>query len=206
MAGTCVGAGLDIDGDGQLELRGARSLAWPYPCDIGVRNGLRVDPVTNKAWVKPPQIVGHSAVSGPDRSIAPASAADIAIGHYEVTHTASACSQEFVRYAVTGGFAGFRLKSGNFWILQRYVSLFVNGSPVATTGLQPIAECENNSGGVTTQGAVLEGTESDLVVNAGDVVKLVADYTLQLPGFDADVLNNFVYRAPRVSLTAWPTE
>lgn len=206
MAGVCTGAGLTIDGDGHVALNGASSLAWPALCPIGTANGLHTDPVTGKAWVLPHGPAQFADLDGGSTVIAPANDSDKAVGHKELEYTVTGCRKQLMVADVMGGYAGFRCGSGNFWILERYASFFLNTVATLFTGSQPVAAHENNSGGVDGHAGPIEATRFIYTVSPGDVVKIVTDYTLTCPGFAANVLNSFTIRRPRISILFLPTE
>lgn len=66
----CVDCGIGIIASGPNAgakyLKGAASLQWTKPCDIGTGNGLKCDPVTGNAWVAPPMtVLGIDSLFGP---------------------------------------------------------------------------------------------------------------------------------------------
>lgn len=56
MANPCIGCGFELDVDGNLQIKGDRSAAWPTPDwgQISACNGLRCDPVTGNLHAPPP--------------------------------------------------------------------------------------------------------------------------------------------------------
>lgn len=198
MAGACVGDGLRNNA-GTIELYGPRSAAWPSGCAIGAANGLNTDPVTHKAWVAPALVITGRDVA-PDLQVIHPTNDDLhQLGEVTMTQTVGACSRTFMQAHLGGGYAGFRLASGNFWRIQRRITLYVNGAPTAYTGLEDAAGSENNSGGITSQGSPLEAMPIIATLNAGDTIKVLAHYELLLDGFADNVANRLTYRLPRIT-------
>ena len=206
MAGVCTGAGLTIDGAGHVALQGASEAEWPGVCGIGTSNGLHVDPVTGNAWVLPQEPMQWADLDGTTTVIAPANDSTKQFGTKFVEHTVTGCRKVLMVADVMGGFAGFRMGSGNFWTLERLATFTLNGVDTLTTGTQPVAACENNSGGVLGQAGPIEVTRFIVAVDPGDVVKVSAAHQLACPGFATHVLNSFTIRRPRISLLFFPTE
>jgi len=49
---VCIGPPFTVGGTGELEINGAKSLAWPFGAAIGSNNGLNVDP-SGGLWTAP---------------------------------------------------------------------------------------------------------------------------------------------------------
>lgn len=198
----CTGPGLDIDPTGRVVLVGPRSEEWPEDCDIAALNGLRTDPVTGDVWAPPDLEITRAEHTGAGRFIIPPDTNPGTLHILQVEHTAD-CRPCHVQLSATGGFAGFRMASGNFWVVRRRFTTYVNGSPVATTGLEPIAVCENNSGGVVSQGTVCDSAVYGVLLDAGDTIRFNAYYELEPAALVSNAANGFTWRPPDVRLAAW---
>jgi hypothetical protein len=195
---TCTGCGLTIV-DGVVTLYGAREVEWPMEGagnSIEERNGLCCDPETGKAWVAPAQRITHASGSyilgttGDNQSIEPGSG-----------------QPAVVELVAIGGFAKMRMVSGNFWRVTRQIDFYktVAGieTPLATTGLEEIAVFENNSGGVSTSGHVLDASMTHVELDEGDIIRCRATYRFQADSLTANALNVFEFRSPQLHSHAW---
>jgi len=206
MAGSCVDQGIGIDGDGNVILSGATSKEWPNEagCPIASNNGLHFDPVTGHAWI-PPRVAPHyEVVIEEGTTITPADDDTVDLGTFELEHTVGPCGQRRVIIEIGGGYNAYRLYSGNFWLLKRYATLFVDGTPESFTGLEIVTACENNSGGAVSQAGPIEMTPFSWVLDPGQTVKVVTSYQLEFPGFTANAVNSFVFRPPPIRATFLP--
>ena len=140
MAGLCTGPGLETIG-GKIQVAGAREAAWPGDgaCTIAASNGLRVDPATEELWVPPDaQILFEQGVqTGADRTVVPATSAVKALSQLDLTMEVPACGRALFRASLQGGYAGWRAYSGKLWVLQRFVTLSINGAPATPFGSRP---------------------------------------------------------------------
>lgn len=207
MAGICAGPGLDVVG-GKLQLAGARSVAWPSAgaaCALDVANGLRVDPDTGIPWVPPDAriIYERGIQTGADRTLVPATSATKQLSSLDLTMEAPLCRRSLFRGSLQGGFAGWRLYSGNLWVLQRYVTLSINGAPVAFTGMQDVSVIENNSGGAISGGGAIDGLEVFANLTAGQVVRVQASYQWDPVTFTDNAVNSLAWRAPQLQGVLW---
>lgn len=200
MAGQCWGDGIKVDDQGRLSLSGPRAVAWPGgpSCTLAANSGLKVDPVTGELWVAPRSVISTTAVTKPNRTIVPAGAGIVALSHLELTMTARDCERMLAVFHVTSGYCGMRQGSGNFWIVERYFTIYVNGVAVAFSGSEDIGGGENNSGGAITQLGPVENATFPRDLDPGDVVKLVADYQLNVATYAASGVNNLQWRPPRI--------
>lgn len=200
MAGICAGPGLESAG-GLLQLAGARSQAFPAGCSLGALNGLRVDPDTGDAWVPPDAIfsAAQGAQTGADRTIAPASSAAVLLSKLDLTMTAPACRRSLFLGDLAGGYQGFRAGTGNFWLLSRFVTIYVDGAPIGFTGLQPVGGLENNSGGAISIGGPVEAQPIRVQLTAGQKIRVYAEYSFDPATFTASAVNALTWRAPKLN-------
>lgn len=201
MAGSCVAGGLTLDGDGNVVLSGYSSKAWPHEatCHIATKNGLHVDPGTGHAWVAPDLTISTETEDAVTRNIVPTNDTTKVLSTTSITHTAGPCTRTYMSATVSGGYQGFRIANGNFWIVRRTCTMFVNGVPVYTTGGQVVGACENNvgsSGDALSIGGPIDSVPFTRMLNPGDVAKITASYQLELPAYVDDPVNGFTYRSP----------
>lgn len=204
MAGICTGPGLTTTDDGLLALDGYRSLAWAGAGGIAACNGLMVDPATNHAWAPPPLQVTSAQDVEDERNVTPGGVGETTLDTMAAQLVVPSCQRASILGGSVGGYTGFRLGSGNFWTVKRYITVRVNGVAVAFTGSQIIAAAENNSGGVLSSGSPADG-EQVIVPNvaAGATVRIEAEYTLDVDGYSASASNGLLWRPPRLFLMAW---
>lgn len=200
MAGICTTGGLTVDADGKLGIQGARPGAWPSEgsCPIAANNGLRLDTVSGNLWVAPPGDVLQKVTAGVEDTATPTLAGSFQIAHLEHEQVVPACADaQFVAH-LSGGFIEQRMANGNWWTVQRYLTLYVNGIAVAFTGTQDVATLENNSGGTLSGGGAVDSTTIIRPVTAGQTVKLVAHYEHNRLAFTAGGANGYVWRSPSI--------
>lgn len=207
MAGICAGPGLEAVA-GKLQLANARSQEWPSDgaaCALSAVNGLRTDPVTGSAWVPPDARVlfEQGEQTGADRTVVPATSAVKALSQLDLSMTAPDCRRSVFRASLSGGYAGWRGYSGNLWVLQRFVTISIDGSPVGFTGMQPVSVFENNSGGVTSGGGAIDGLELFADLDPGQVVRVQAEYEWDPVTFTDNAVNALVWRAPDLHGVLW---
>lgn len=204
MAGLCTGLGLTTDEDGKLMVAGARQQPWPYACTIASQNGLRVDPVTGAAWAPPDfrsDVVGEV---GPNKNLVPADTGSTLVQTLTTSQTAPACGKARWLCWILGGYAGWRQGSGNFWAIERAISIEVDGNPVGFTGLQEVSRAEHNAGGgALSSGGPIESFMADGLLEPGEKVEVTASYYLNVSGLTANVLNGLAWRSPRITSTLW---
>lgn len=199
MAGTCWGDGVGTDADGKLTILGPRAGAWPggTGCPIGTGNALRVDADTGLLWVAPMSVSVARATQA-NRSIAPTAVGVVQLTAVALEVTAPACGPAVVRFDVTGGYAGCRAVTGNFWTIQRYLTVYIDGAPTAYTGLEPVGGIENDSGGVLATSGAVDPNVVHVPATAGQKVRLLAHYELNVQTFSANAVNGVAWRPPRI--------
>lgn len=204
MAGVCVGDGLATE-DGLLVLDGPRSQAWPSPvdCTLEANNGLRVDPGTGKLWAPPDPLISDETDAGAPQAIVPGGVGTIALDTLVIQQQARICTRSFWLGQIVGGYAGFRMASGNFWAVQRTVTVEVNAVPVAFTGLETVGAMENNAGAVLGNGAPVEAMTLRLQLSSGDTVRVTATYQLEVFTYTANAANGLSWRPPAITGVLW---
>lgn len=204
MAGICAGPGLATEG-GLLTLDGPRSQEWPSPagCTVAANNGLRIDPVTGKLWTPPDPIISDATDTAATLAVVPAAVGTTALGTLEIYQEARLCTRSFWLGEITGGYAGLRAGDGNFWAVQRSITVMVNGAPVAFTGMETVASIENNSGGVIGLGSIPDATTLRLQLSNGDNVRVTAVYQLEVFTFSASAANGLSWRPPAATGILW---
>jgi hypothetical protein len=202
MAGPCAGCGIDTT-DGEISLAGARSREWPYgAATIGANSGLFCDPVTGFAWTAPEMLVRHNDDQAGGMTVVPTDTDTILLGEYQQGVIAAIRSNSLVRYDVCGGYAGFRMGDGNWWVLKRYITVVKNGTPVSYSGNEVVNTVENNTGGVLSIGGPVDAQGWWEVVAPLTVIELKTRYTLEVPAHSAHAANGFQWRPPRLSIMA----
>jgi len=193
MAGICAGPGLTTDEDGQLQLFGPVEEAWN---EADCVNALRVDPGTGKLWAPRARLI-HARTTQPGSTATPTLAGTFTLTTLDHEQTAPACSDAKFVALLTGGYLGQRMGSGNWWAVRRYITVELNGAPVAFTGLEPVGGLENNSGGVLGASAALDATvAAALDVPAGQTVRVLAHYEHTRLTFTASAANSYDWRPP----------
>lgn len=200
MAGTCYGDGLTVDGQGRLALDGPVEAEWPPgpTCSIAVNNGIKTDPATGKLWVAPRSIIARDSAVGINRETVPNGTGIDNLTTTTLQMQARQCERMMSVFHVTGGYFAVRQATGNFWILQRYLTIEVNGAPVAFTGMQPIGGAENNSGGIISQSGPVENVTLTTELDPGDLIKLTAHWEMSILTFSANGANGVTWRPPRL--------
>lgn len=200
MAGICAGLGLDTDASGHLFIPGPRQVSWPNEtaCRIAANNGLRVDPATGNLWVPPDARMMHLATHGDAKTQVPTSAGTVTLTHLDHRQTAPVCSDcQFVG-VLSAGFLGTRMGSGNWWQVDRSITIYVDGTAVGFTGSQPVAVTENNSGGVLGQGGAVDSLLIYATVPAGKVIRLDATWIHNRVTFATAAANGITWRPPSI--------
>lgn len=200
MAGRCVGLGLTTDDQGRVAVKGARQVAWPAlaGCLIRRANGLRVDPGTGDLWVPPDARLIRRADTAAGGTFTPTVAGSYLLSELEVQITAPACADGQLVAILSGGYIGQRMGDGNWWNVKRYVTTYIDGSPVGFTGSQTVATLENNSGGVLSGSTAVDPFVVTLDVPAGSVAKVLAHYEHNRLAFTAAAANGYEWRPPRL--------
>lgn len=203
MAGLCTSLGITTDADGKLMLAGARQVAWPYGCLIGAANGLRVDPVTGNAWAPPDLETLIDTAQGPNKNVVPSVVGTGLIQELVTEQTAPECGKARWLVWITGGHAGWRQGNGNFWAIERVVTITVDGVVVGFSGMEQVSVAENNSGGIMSSGSAVESVMVDGMMNPGQTIKVVATYNLATYTLTANAANGLAWRSPKITSTLW---
>lgn len=200
MAGQCAGCGIDTT-DGDVSVLGPRTGAWPYgpAATQSGNNGLRCDADAG-LWVPPDAKIVSGTATKPNRVVAPADSSTVLLHEVSLTLTAALRSNSLVRFDIHGGYAGFRMATGNWWGVTRFITTFYDGVPSAFSGSEYVASCENNSGGILGVGGPVEAQHGWDVVPAGTVVKVLANYSLDVLAFADNALNGLTWRCPRITM------
>lgn len=204
MAGLCVSHGLDTNNEGKVFLAGARPVAWPYSeCSLDANNGLRYDPVTDKAWVTPPTKIEVEVETAADRDIVPTAEGTTVLRHLHLEHNTLKCGNGFIMVNLTNGHAGFRMGQGNFWLLNRYITLTIDNVAVLYTGLETIAAAENTATGGTTgvRYPIAEAAPVQWFLDPGVKVEVDVHYELDVASYAASGANGFTFKPPVVAAT-----
>lgn len=199
MAGRCVGLGLTTDDQGRVAVLGARQVEWPNEgsCPIAANNGLRVDPVSGALWVPPDgRLIRERAVGGTDGTFVPTVAGSYLLTELVLEMDAPACADAQMVVVVNGGFIGQRMGNGNWWAVQRYLTIYLDDVVVGFTGNQTVASLENNSGGVLSSSGPVDPVVVTLDVPAGSTGKVLAHYEHNRLAFTASAANGYDWRCP----------
>lgn len=204
MAGLCTGLGITTDPTtGLLTLDGARQVAWPYACLPSAANGLRVDPGTGTAWVPPDFETLVVDAEGPDKHVVPSVVGSGLIQELVTEQTVPDCGKARWFCWILGGHAGWRQASGNFWAIERSVTIEIDGVPVGFSGVQQVSVAENNSGGVMSSGSAVDAYQVHDLLDPGQTIKVTATYNLHTYTLTANAVNGLAWRAPKLTSTLW---
>lgn len=201
MAGTCTGPGLTTGPDGKIEVQGARELVWPNEgaCHIAANNGLFIDPVTGNLWVRPAGRVLRKTTTGASITAVPTVSGTYPLTTLTHEQTALECSSATFVGILSGGYIGQRMGNGNWWAVERYVTVYKNAVPIGFTGSQPVASLENNSGGVLGTSGAVDPLTVSVDLDPGDTVKVVAAYEHHRLAFTTAVANGYDWRPPSIT-------
>lgn len=204
MAGLCTGGGLSW-ATGELTLLGPREQEWANEsgCPIDTWNGLAIDPVTGKLWAPPQNSVRMETDTAAGSLVVPTGVATDDLSDLEVELTTGECVSGYFEATLSGGFAGWRAASGNFWTVQRYVTVYLDGVPTAFTGMQVVSAIENNSGGVLSSGNACDGYSVGVLTSPGQEVRVVAHYELDVLTYTANAANGLQWRPPELRGVLW---
>lgn len=199
MAGSCTGVGIRINAFNEVEADVDRRQVWPYTAQLASKNGLRGDPETGQLWAPPDQIVSKVEAIGVAKTIIPTDAATVALTDLTVTMTASTDhDQVMFGLFLSGGKAGFRMGTGNFWLVNHIVTTYDNGTPTTFTGSEDCASAENNAGGSIGFSLTPDALIGWHVKPGGTVFKVTASYSFDPLTFTDSPTNGFAWRPPRL--------